>query len=1180
MTHTRKPNIKAFDGNTATANVAYCMTDSAFLYPITPASPMSGFFDAWSGQGRTNIFGNTVSTYQLQSEGGCAGALHGAAAAGSLVTTNTCSQGYLLMIPEMYLLVGQLMPAVFHVASRAVAGQAMNIFCDHSDVMASRQTGICMLSSNTVQECNDLALVSHLASIEASLPFCHFFDGMRTSHFINKIDTFTTEEVNSLYNFEALRKFRTKRAMSADQPTVRGGVENADIFWQFVQAAEPYFKAVPELVEAAMDKIYSLCGRRYHLFDYVGAPDATDVVVLMGSGAATVEEVVNKYAAEGEKIGVVKVRLFRPFSIEHLLKVLPESVKRVAVLDKVKEGGSSGEPLYLDVASALGANRPGVKCYGGIYGLGGKEFNPTHALSVFRFLSSNDVFHGFTVNIDDDVLHSNIPVVAPIVTLPPSTRQSVIFGLGSDGTVGANKEAVSMIADETDLYAQAYFQYDAAKSGGFTVSNLRFGPENVSAPYNCENVDYVACHNPSYLTKFDMVKKLKEGGVFVLNSPLTNEQMDKHLPASVKKSLAVKKAQFYNIDAAGIAASVGLKGRINMIMQTVFFQLSKVLPIERAIELLKNSVKKTYGKKGDDVVNMNIKAIDSTIEALIPVEYPSSWGDIEVAKVENTEAGYINDIVLPVARQEGDSIPVSKFKDVVGGVVPTNTTRVEKRDTAIAIPTWDASKCIQCNECSTVCAHAAIRPFVISNPEELPENTESIKLKAGPKGEDLQYRIQVSPYDCLSCNVCINVCPKDALTMTDANDEMKSTEAARWEAALRQPRKDKSFGNKANREVQFKEPMIEFSKACTGCAETMYAKMLTQLFGDRLHIANACGCSLVWGGMFPTTPWTVNSRGQGPVYAGTLFEDCAEFGLGMTVALKERRTHLTNTIKSAITTEAVQGELLDLFNKWIEENESGSDCVAISNDISDALRDKVNEQGLQFIIDNQSLLRRPSPWIIGGDGWAYDIGYGGLMHVLSMGINVNVFIYDTEVYSNTGGQVSKSTNRAATAHFASTGKKQRKKDFGTELLLMKNIYVASVAIGHNPTQALKAIKEAEAFDGPSVVIGYSPCIAHGIKGGMGNTLEHSTLAVESGYWPLYRYNPALAEAGKSPLTIDAKKIKRSVRDLAATEVRFTQLQQSHPELAEELMCDLEKDILFRNGLLENFKNFYETLAKN
>ncbi|KAL0229112.1 hypothetical protein GEMRC1_013732 [Eukaryota sp. GEM-RC1] len=1040
--------------------------------------------------------------------------------------------------------------------------------------MATRHTGFALLASNSVQESNDLATVAHLASIKASIPFVHFFDGMRLSHEFNKIDTFSTEELKSLYDFDALRKWRNSRIMNADKPTVRGGVENSDVFWQIVQAAEPYFKKVPECVEQAMEQIYELCGRRYNLFDYSGAPDAEIVVVAMGSGVSTLEEVVQKVVPQGEKVGVVKVRLFRPFSVEHLIKAIPETVKTVIVLDKTKEPGSSGEPLYLDVAAALGSHRPQVNVFGGIYGLGGKEFTPTHALSVFRFAATSPR-HGFTVNIDDDVGHSNIPVVESITTLPEGTKQSVFYALGADGTVGSNKAAAQLIADETDLFCQAYFQYDAKKSGGFTVSHLRFGPEPIKAPYMIEDADYVACHNPSYLSRYDMVKRLKKNGTFVLNSHFSAEQMETELPDWVKKSLAQKNAKFYNIDAAAIAKSVGLTGRINMIMQTVFFQLSDVLPIEKAIALLKESVVKTYGKKGEEVVNMNMYAIDQAIAALVPIEYPKEWADLTAVRaMPKFGSAYVDEVVVPTMLQEGDSIPVSKFSGIAGGIVPTNTTKVEKRDVSVTIPEWDASKCIQCNECSTVCAHAAIRPFLLSDSE-----LEGLKLKGGPKGEDLTFRIQVSPYDCLGCTVCVAACPKDALSMIDADAETKSKESENWESALNQPSQADKFKTKNIRETAFKDPMIEFSAACTGCAETKYAKMITQLFGNRLHMANACGCSMVWSSMFPTNPWTQDPKGRGPVYSGTLFEDAAEFGFGMTVSIKERRNNLIKAAKELVEGNQVEGQLKELLIEWITEAEGPGDCVVVADKISDLLDTMAEDKALYPIVDNQSLLRRPSSWIIGGDGWAYDIGYGGLMHVLSSGEDVNVFIFDTEVYSNTGGQVSKATSRAAQAKFASTGKKSRKKDIGTEILMMRDVYVASVAIGANPTQTLKALKEAEAYPGPSVVIGYCPCLNHMIKKGMGAVLTQAKLAVDSGYWPLYRYNPLLANKGKSPLVIDSKPPKTDLRDFLSTEVRFTALQQADAENAELLAGQLQEDLNFRNSLLFNFKAFFESMIK-
>ncbi|KAL0212551.1 hypothetical protein RCL1_006177 [Eukaryota sp. TZLM3-RCL] len=1176
MTSGRAPRYSAVDGNWCAANVAYSFTDTAFSFPITPATPMNDYMEVWSHElHRKNIFDEVLGFYQLQSEGGVAGALHGAAVAGALTTTCTCSQGLLLMVPEAFKLAGELLPTVFHVAARAISGQAMTIYSDHSDVMAMRQTGFAFLSSGCVQEINDFATVAHIASLESSVPFLHFFEGMRLSHEVNKVDVFSQDELKSLFPYEALRKFRTTRTMSVDRPTVRGGVENSDIFWQIVQAAEPYFKAVPGIVEAAFEKIYQLCGRRYNLFDYFGAHDAEDVVILMGAGAETVEQVTHKLVEKGEKVGMIKVRLFRPFSVSHLIAALPSTVKRIAVLDRTKEPGSAGEPLYLDVNAAVFAERPHVKVYGGIYGLGGKTFAPEHALSVFRFLSSSSVFNGFTVNLNDDLLNTNIPVVSEIVdTIPQGTKECVFIGLASDGTIGANKEAIKMISDETEMFVQGYFEYDAKKSGGFTISHLRFGPSHIRAEFAITSADYVACHHPSYVSKFNLLKYLTKGGVFVLNAPQTSlEQLETTLPASFKRALAAKQAKFYVIDAAGIAESVGLKGRVNMIMQTVFFYLSEVLPIERAMDLLKQSVRKTFGRKGEDVVNFNINAIDRTVEAIQSIKYPSNWETLEVVPpvLDQNSTEWVNNVVIPVLKMEGDDLPVSMFTNVAGGAFPTNTTKIEKRNTTVSIPVWDSSRCISCNECVAVCAHASIRPFVLDPVSEL----EGIKLKGGPKGEDWKFRIQVSPFDCYGCSACASACPKDALTMVNADEQLKEVEARNWETAINAPKQSHKFSTKTVRDTQFQEPMIEFSGACAGCSETMYMKMLTQLVGNRLHCVNSCGCSLVIQGMAPALPQTVDERGRGPAVLGTLFEDTAEVGFGQTVVLNRRRQTLIDGVEKNIN-EAPES-LSEVLTQWLADAKSGATCVESADRVSDAIVGLPETPLIELIKTNESLLRRPSSWIFGGDGWAYDIGSGGLSHVLASGENVKILIFDTEVYSNTGGQVSKATSRGAQARFAVTGKNQRKKDLGLEILLMKDVYVASVAIGANSTQTLKAFKEAEEFDGPAVILAYCPCLNHGIKKGLGTTLEQAKLAVDSGYWPLYRYNPALATAGKSPLSLDSKKLKRSVRDLLSTEVRWTAVQQSNPEMAERFAAELEGDIMLRNAMIENFKAFYDGL---
>ncbi|KAL0236620.1 hypothetical protein PCE1_000018 [Barthelona sp. PCE] len=1185
LSNGRQPNYRSIDGNTAAVNASYAYTDITLLYPITPASSASELSNTLSTQGKLNIFDCVTNTIQMQSEGGVAAALNGASSAGSLTSTATCSQGLLLMVPTMFKLAGELHPTVFHVSSRAVAGQAMDIFCDHSDVMACRQTGFTILSSNTVQEVADLAVVSHLAAIKSTVPVMHFYDGMRISHEVNKVDVMTTEEMAALYDHDALMKWRERRSMNTDRPDERGGVENADIYWQFLQAAEPYFKAVPEIIQGCMDQVAQLTGRQYKLYEYYGAPDAEHVVIMMGSGVNAACEISEYLNNQGGKVGCVVVRLFRPFSAVHLDEAIPASVKTITVLDKTHEPGSNGEPLYLDVCAALAELKRHVKVIPGRYGLGGKDFTPTHALAVYQNAMKAEPKLDFNIGITDDLLNSSLelpPVVDPI---PETTTQCLVYALGADGSVGAGKNAIKIIGDNTDNFAQGYFQYDAKKSGGFTVSNMRFGPDPITSEYCVRNADYIACHNPTFIHHFAMLKHAKQGANFVLNITHTDfESLNKELPSSMKREIANKNINFYVIDAFDVAEKAGLPNRINMVLNTVFFKLSEVLPLEEAIALLKKAIIKTYGHKGDAIVEANMRAVDEALAHLIKVDVPENWKEApieEVTKFPDDVPEWFTDVILPCSKLEGENIPVSKFKDVVGGVIPTGTSKYEKRGVTLKIPQWESGKCVQCNLCSTVCAHAAIRPVLATDEDIVPENIEMLPLRGKAPG-DFKYRIQVSPLDCMGCTVCTTACPKSALSMVDVDEDPE--QILNWEKTMELPAHGEEFPLKVLRDVQFHQPLLEFSGACAGCAETQHAKLLTQMFGDRLYIADACGCSLVWGGMYPASAWGKNEFGRGPSFLGTLFEDTAEVGAGLTAGLFYMRDSVIADIRSVIAYPEevnVSTELIEAFKNWlaiVDKDEYIEQIVADA--VHKLLPADHPHPTMKNIIANQHLLVRPVPWILGGDGWAYDIGFGGVDQVLNMAGNINILVMDTEVYSNTGGQVSKATPRAGVARFAAAGKATGKKSLGLHAMTIGNVYVASVAIGANKVQTLKAFQEAEAYDGPSVVIAYCPCINHGIRKGMTQSDIEAKLAVQTGYWPLYRYNPDLIAKGKNPLIIDSKPASKDLSLFLQNEVRFHTLMRSQPERAAELQKALQQDIDQANGRLLSMKDYYESMLEH
>ncbi|HEY8391515.1 MAG TPA: pyruvate:ferredoxin (flavodoxin) oxidoreductase [Capillibacterium sp.] len=1155
------------DGNTAAAHIAYAFSDVAAIYPITPSSPMAEAIDEWSAHGRKNLFGQTVRVVEMQSEGGAAGAVHGSLAAGAFTSTFTASQGLLLMIPNMYKIAGELLPCVFHVSARALAAHALSIFGDHSDINATRQTGFALLASNSVQEAMDMALVAHLATLEAQVPFLHFFDGFRTSHEIQKIEEISYDEIKPLVNWEKVEAFR-KRALNPEHPIQRGTAQNPDTYFQNREAANPYYLATPRIVAEVMEKVGKLTGRYYKPFDYVGAPDAERVIVCMGSGAETVEETVKYLVKKGEKVGVIKVHLYRPFSSEYFFAVLPKTVQRIAVLDRTKEPGAKGEPLYLDVCAAFVEKRMNPVIVGGRYGLGSKEFTPSMVKAVFDNLAADEPKNFFTVGITDDVTNSSLEVKESIHLAEEGLHRCKFFGLGSDGTVGANKNSIKIIGDNTDMYAQGYFVYDSKKSGGLTISHLRFGKMPIKAPYLIDEADFIACHNPSYVTRYDILDGIKEGGSFLLNSPWTAEEMNEKLPAAMKQTIAKKKLKFYNIDAEKIAAEVGLGGRINMIMQVAFFQIAKVIPFEDAVGYIKEAIKKTYGRKGDKIVNMNIQAVDRAIEALEEIKYPASWAtDTTGAEIVEEEVpDYVKNVIRPILRQEGDKLPVSAFNP--DGSVPVGTTKYEKRGIAVNIPQWNPEDCIQCNQCAFVCPHACLRPY-LAKEKDLAGAPATFKTKAaiGKELAGYQFRMQVSPLDCTGCGNCVDICPSKGTPMKMVPlEEAVETESANYKFAEALPKPDVEINPETVKGSQFRQPLFEFSGACAGCGETPYVKLVTQLFGDRMLIANATGCSSIYGGSSPTCPYTVNEQGHGPAWANSLFEDNAEYGYGMRLALRQRRERLAALINQAIEL-GIEGELKTAFTQWL----AGKDDAEASRKAGDQIKALIDSAAAQAggemkevltaIAGMKDLYTKKSVWIFGGDGWAYDIGYGGLDHVLASGEDVNVLVLDTEVYSNTGGQSSKSTPTGAIAKFAAAGKRVKKKDLGMMAMSYGYVYVASIAMGANKNQTLKAILEAERYQGPSLIIAYAPCINHGIN--MGKSQREEQLAVEAGYWPLYRYNPELALAGKNPFILDSKEPTGNFREFLMGEVRYASLKKLFPEKAEDLYTQAEKEAKLR-----------------
>jgi len=1156
--------MKTMDGNMAAAYVAYAFTEVAAIYPITPSSPMGEYIDEWAAHGRKNMFGQVVSVSELQSEGGAAGAVHGSLAVGVLTSTFTASQGLLLMIPNMYKISGELLPGVFHVSARTVATHALSIFGDHSDVMAVRQTGFGLLASGSIQEIMDLAGVAHLSAIKSRVPFLHFFDGFRSSHEIQKIEVIEYEDFKKLIDEDALRQFR-ERALNPEHPVTRGTAQNPDIFFQARESSNSFYNKVPEIVLDYMNKISKLTGREYKPFNYVGAKDAEYVIVAMGSVTDTIDETVEYLNKSGEKVGVVKVHLYRPFSTEFFLQSIPKTARKIAVLDRTKEPGAIGEPLYLDVKTAFYEVEGKPVIVGGRYGLGSKDTTPGQIKAVFDNLKLASPKNGFTIGINDDVTHTSLEVKEEIETAPEGTIRCKFWGLGSDGTVGANKNAIKIIGDNTGLYAQGYFAYDSKKSGGLTVSHLRFGKNPIRSTYLISDADFVACHNQAYIGQYDLLKGLKDGGTFLLNCQWSARDLDRKLPASIKKYLSGHNIDFYIIDATDIAAEIGLGSRINMIMQSAFFKLAKVIPLDDAVKYMKEAIKKTYGQKGEKIVQMNYRAVDSGIKSLKKVKIPDSWKDaVEVEDVAGAqEPDFIKNILRVINRQEGDSIPVSAFIGAEDGTFPQGTAAYEKRGIAVNVPEWQKDNCIQCNQCSYICPHAVIRPVLLTGEEvkNAPGKFETVGAK-GKGLEQFAYRIQVSPLDCTGCGNCANICPAKNKALVMKPLDSQEVQIENWNFASKISVKEYVIPADTVKGSQFKKPLFEFSGACGGCGETPYAKLVTQLFGDRMLIANATGCSSIWGGSAPSTPYTTNAKGKGPAWANSLFEDNAEYGYGMVLAIKQLRNKIEDYMEE-LSEMNIDTLVEKAMSEWIsgrEDDEINRESTVkilklLGRDLGDK---KANELG-EKILELKDYLIKKSVWVFGGDGWAYDIGYGGLDHVLASGENINVLVFDTEVYSNTGGQASKATPIGAVAKFAASGKKVKKKDLGLMVMSYGYVYVAQIAMGASQKQTIRTFLEAERYNGPSLIIAYSPCINHGIYAGMGCTQLREKQAVDAGYWHLYRYNPELKKEGKNPFILDSGEPKESFMEFLMGEVRYASLTKTFPEIAKDLFGKAEEE---------------------
>ena len=1171
--------FKTMDGNTAAAHVSYAFTEVAGIYPITPSSPMADNVDQWSAAGRKNIFGNTVKVVEMQSEAGAAGTVHGSLAAGALTTTYTASQGLLLMIPNMYKIAGELLPAVFHVSARTVATQSLNIFGDHSDVYACRQTGFAMLCETNVQEVMDLGAVAHLSAIEGRVPFINFFDGFRTSHEIQKVAIWDYEDLKEMCNMDAVEAFR-KHSLNPERPAMRGSHENDDIFFQHREACNKYYQALPAVVEKYMNKVNEKLGTDYKLFNYYGAPDADRIIVAMGSINDVAEEVIDYLNAHGEKVGVVKVRLFRPFCAEKLLEAIPATAKKIAVLDRTKEPGSQGEPLYQDVVMALAkAGRNDVTVIGGRYGLGSKDTHPASVFAVYEELAKNAPKNEFTIGIVDDVTHLSLDEKVSPNTAAEGTIECKFWGLGGDGTVGANKNSIKIIGDHTDKYVQAYFQYDSKKTGGVTVSHLRFGDKAIKSPYYINKADFVACHNPSYITKgFKIVQDVKPGGVFLINCQWNLEELEHHLDAASKRYIANNNIQLYTIDAIDLAIKVGMGKRTNTILQSAFFSLAKVMPAEDAIKYMKDAAEHSYLKKGRDVVEKNWNAIDVGATAYHKVDVPASWATAEDNKPETVLEGrpdtvkVVKTILNPIGRMDGYSLPVSAFADLPDGQFPLGASAYEKRGVAVTVPHWDETKCIQCNNCAYVCPHATIRPYALTAEEAAaaPANARLVDVKAGKGKGVYKYIMAVSPLDCMGCGVCVGVCPTKAITMVPQENELPEQEVFNYMVSKVSEKKD--MQDNTVKGSQFRKPLLEFSGSCAGCAETSYARLVTQLFGDRMYISNATGCSSIWGGPAATSPYTVTAEGRGPAWANSLFEDNAEHGLGMYTAQAVIRESLANKVKEVME-KTTCDERKAACQAWLDTYNDGEANKAATKALIENLEAKVCCDTVKDILSKKEYLSKKSVWIFGGDGWAYDIGFGGVDHVLAQNKDVNVFVFDTEVYSNTGGQASKASNLGQVAQFAAAGKVTKKKSLAEIAMSYGYVYVAQVAMGANPAQTLKAIHEAEAYDGPSLIIGYSPCEMHSIKkGGMQNCQAEMKKAVECGYWNLFRFNPEAA-AGKK-FSLDSKEPAGGYQEFLMNEARYASLTRSFPERAEELFKENEQAAMDRYAHLLKLKTVY------
>ncbi len=1153
---------KTMDGNAAASYISYAFTEVAAIFPITPSSNMAENVDEMAAEEKKNIFGQTVKVVEMQSEAGAAGAVHGSLQAGALTTTYTASQGLLLMIPNMYKIAGELLPCVFHVSARAIAANALSIFGDHQDVMAARQTGFAMLAESSVQEVMDLAGVAHLSAIKGRVPFVNFFDGFRTSHEIQKVEVMSYDELAKLVDYDALDSFR-RAALNPDHPVTRGTAQNPDIYFQSREAVNKYYLSLPEVVEGYMHEVNKITGRNYQLFNYHGAADAEHVIIAMGSACETIKDTVDFLNANGAKVGVLNIHLYRPFSVKHFLGAMPKSVKRIAVLDRTKEPGCFAEPLYLDVCAAYYQSAQQPMIIGGRYGLGSKEFLPSDVLSVFENLKAAEPKNGFTVGIVDDVTGTSLEKAEDIDVTATGTTACKFWGLGSDGTVGANKSAIKIIGDHTDMYAQGYFSYDSKKSGGVTVSHLRFGKKAITCPYLVDKADFIACHNQAYVNTYNVLSGLKKGGIFLLNTIWTAEQLNDELPASMKQYIAKNNIKFYTLDAVKIAQEIGLGGRINMIMQSAFFKLTNIIPVEDAVKYLKQAVDDSYGLKGQKVLDMNYAAIDKGIGAIVEIAIPADWANaVDAPKADKkvVEKPAFISVVEQINAMEGDKLPVSTFEDRADGTFPCGTSAYEKRGIAVNIPEWQIDKCIQCNQCAYVCPHAAIRPVLMTE-EEAAAAPAGFDSKPATGMPGLKYRINISPLDCTGCGNCAQVCiaKEKALEMKPLATQLHKTEF--WDFAIKVP--VKSQANKFTvKNSQFEQPLLEFSGACAGCGETPYVKLVTQLYGDRMMIANATGCSSIWGASAPSTPYTTNSLGHGPSWANSLFEDNAEYGLGQFLGARQIREGVLLKMQEAAKT--ANGELKAALEDVIASFNAGEGTRGRADKlIAELEKAKAGNALLEDIYKNKDFIIKRSHWIFGGDGWAYDIGYGGLDHVLASGEDVNVLVLDTEVYSNTGGQSSKSTPTAAIAKFAASGKKTKKKDLGMMAMSYGYVYVAQIAMGADKAQTLKAIQEAEAYPGPSLIIAYAPCINHGLKTGMGKSQDQIKRAVESGYWATYRFNPNLKDQGKNPFSLDSKAPTANFREFLMSEVRYASLKIQYPDIAEDLFAKTEKDAMER-----------------